>query len=285
MISVCSARDIAVARAVVPHILEFIPSKTYVFAVPAADMGAFRSSLPSAVTIVCEDDFLEGRSFAAINAILPQAAKWRTGWYLQQFVKIAACRAAGETTLIWDADTIPLRALRFGEDGDCISAYAATEYFPLYFSTLKALTGLERNTPQSFIAQCLCVRSYWTNSLIADIETHTGRHWMDAILANVTGVTGAEFSEYETIGNYVLHKYPDQLRFNARRWSRQGYRLVGDPDTLTPADITRLGRVYDFIAFENSQKQSHWGKILAEKALFLLRAQIASISSASDQAN
>jgi len=268
VISACCARDLAVAKLTASHVIDHITAHRYIFAVPKADIARFQSAMPSEFEIVDENEFLGEHTIASIREMLPPQISERAGWYLQQFVKMGACNEDDRVTLIWDADTVPLRSLAFGEDKACISAYAGKEYHEPYFATLEKLTGLTKKTEESFIAQCLCVRGAWMASLLNEIEARSDRPWIDAILMSLVGKSAAEFSEYETIGNYVRHKFPGQIQFNKRRWSRFGYSLVGSIDNMSPRRVSQLAKAYDFIAFEEWDQNSKWYKPLKERVRY-----------------
>jgi hypothetical protein len=267
IVSVCIARDLPTAAIGVREMLVRLQPRQYLYAVPKADMPTFRNAMPSAIDIVDEREFMEGWDLKKVHSVLPPPVSWRAGWYLQQFVKINASRLSG-TTLIWDADTVPLRNLTVGDSQTRISLYSGNEYHAPYFKTINALLGLERISRRSFIAQCMHVKSTWTNGLVEEIQNRSGRHWIEAVLSTLPGNHPCEFSEYETIGTFVAHYHPDEAVFNNVRWSRFGNRLIADPSDLTPSKKRYFGLIYNYIAFEPTLRNEAGARHAAE----LLRA-------------
>lgn len=260
VISACCARDIAVAVLSARGLVENVAARRYILAVPRAEVSQFSARVSARFDVVAEDEFLGGVTIDAVRRALSPARAKRAGWYLQQFVKLAAARDVACTSLIWDADTVLLREPDFGpgatKPGEVIRAYGSREYHAPYFETFEHLTGLKRAADRSFIAQCLCVRGTWIEALLSTIENRAGKDWVGAILAVLPGQCPSEFSEYETIGNFVLHRFPGELEFHNRRWSRFGHALIGGPEKLTPFRATALARAYDFIALEHGIRPS-----------------------------
>ncbi len=256
-----------------------IAARRYLLIVPPADMAVFSRRLSPEVEIHDWEDYLGGWTLSRVRAALPETVADRAGWYLQQIVKIAAARAEKGTALIWDADTIPLRPLDFGEDGAVINVYGSREHHAAYFDTLERLTGLRKIPDRSFIAQCLCVRWLWANEFIGAVEAHTGKFWIEAILSEIRGAGISEFSEYESLGTFVCERFPNEIRFNDRRWLRRGPQLVKGLADLTPGKLAALSQVYDFITFERWDTPSigaaiqtrgeFWGLYLLSKLGFM----------------
>ena len=68
------------------------------------------------VEILDEDSVVPAVTFASLKAILAKRnADDRTGWYLQQFLKMVICSwdTIANFYLVWDSDTILLRPMSF----------------------------------------------------------------------------------------------------------------------------------------------------------------------------
>jgi len=253
IISVCCARDLPTARIGIKQMLKYQSFKQYIYAVPSSDIHVFKDAMPASIEVVDERELSEGWDIRKITSALPKQLGWRAGWYLQQFIKINAARLGG-TTLIWDADTVLLRNLEIGDPNRKIFLYSGTENHHPYFKTIEKILGLTKKSSRSFIAQCMPVKSIWANSMIEVIERRCNRPWIEAILAEIPGGHPCEFSEYETIGTFVAHHYPEEAQFNNIQWSRFGTRIIDGPERLTNLKELYLSRIYNFIAFEATQK-------------------------------
>ncbi|WP_348223662.1 hypothetical protein [Luteolibacter sp.] len=183
----------------------------------------------------------------------------RVHWLFQQFIKINAIAESdlddGELVVIWDADTVPLRKIDFSDGPTgCIRYYHGKEHHQPYFDTIEALCDLERLTNLSFIAQCLPVRAGWVRELLQDIEERLSQSYVEAVLSRLPGKSGSEFSEYETIGAWVLAHHRDEMVFRKKnRWLRSGSSFFGSRTFGPMAMILfRLLAIrYDFVAIEN----------------------------------
>jgi hypothetical protein len=170
------------------------------------------------------------------------------GWYLQQFIKIqiASEQYKESIVLIWDADTVPLRPLNFiGSNGE-LYYFVGTEYHEPYFTTLRTLLNIDKLTPYSFIAQCIPLKASTAKSLIVELG---GNDWVDNIMKSLSDGSDCLFSEYETIGNYVLANNHNPVIFVPAPWLRDGDRYYYKYGCLEKA-INKLQYDYSYAAFE-----------------------------------
>jgi FkbM family methyltransferase len=246
LVTTCCLRDLTTWSHLSELILRYVGARRIRLIVPEADVAAFLAVTCPVVEVISENKILPDLNLAAVAERLPVALRHRAGWYLQQFLKIAACAQAApdEIVLIWDADTAPIRPLQFvGERGQ-LSYYISGEWHAPYFETLKSVTGLERVAQFSFIAQCFPARACWVQELISTIEQRQGCFWAEAILRALRGVSPSEFSEYETLGQFVFSRYPSQMEFRHGGWERFGNRVFSNP-----ANFRRFTDL-DYFAFE-----------------------------------
>jgi Family of unknown function (DUF6492) len=253
VVIVSCARDLAVNRLSIPAVLQQIRASSYAVVVPGRDLPSFKAVLPGEVDAIAEETLLPAWSVGRIADSLPSAVAPRGGWYLQQFLKIEAIRqlAGGEEALIWDGDTIPLRPMNFKDTDDRIGFYVGRgERHEPYFDTLRRLLGLERVMPESFIAQSMYVRVNWIHSLLEAIMQRTGKAWVDSILACISGIDPSEFSEYETLGTFVVSSFPREVFLIDRPWYRWGMAHFGGIDRVSELGLQKLSRIYDYVALE-----------------------------------
>jgi hypothetical protein len=253
IVSVACLEDLAAWSVTARFLKDTIPADRYEVIVPAQEVGAFRKITPPSIAVSNEQVYLGKHSIQSIRSALPASIRQRAGWYLQQFIKLEACRQGrpDDIALIWDADTVPLKPIRIVDETGRLNYYKSSEFHAPYFETIFALTGLEKATDFSFIAQCFPTRTRWVNELIDLIEKRTGQPWIDAVLLSVRGKSDYEFSEYETLGQYIHAFHREDVVYSERRWHRNGNSLIGGPGKLNPRRIRKLAVEYDFLSFES----------------------------------
>ena len=251
LICVCCQRDAATWEVASQYIVRFIPAKHYKVYVPDRELDFFKTITPSAFELIGESIFTS--SFAAeIKKRLPSRIADQYGWYLQQCIKLSAIQACntGEVALIWDADTVPIRPLRFIDEQARLMYYQAEENHRPYFDTILRLLGLEKKVNFSFIAQCFVLKASWFGDFCREIEKKHRTSWINAILNSIDFEVGNGFSEFETLGTFITHHYPDQICFTNRKWLRLGNSTIGHLAFLNDQLITTALSDYDFVSFE-----------------------------------
>ena len=104
--------DISVAIFNIPYILANLePQKIYIIANKSIE--DFFKSIDRCY-FVDEDSLYDGMNYNSIKNIVIErcGSQERTGWYFQQFLKMAyAFNSKDRYYLLWDADTIPLKKI------------------------------------------------------------------------------------------------------------------------------------------------------------------------------
>jgi len=265
VISVCAIKDLEAWAVAAPQILRFIRALHYEVIVPDDQVESFVKRTPSAIKVVAESFYLGAFSLAWCKSQMPEWAHSRAGWYLQQIIKISALGAGrpGQTALIWDADTVPLRPLHFFNDSGCLQYYRGRdkpEFWTPYFETLQSLAGFDRCAPHSFISQSFPVRVEWVQAFQIHVEQRHGVPWPQAIMAALDHTKGGCcFSEYETLGNFFYQHWPDSMVFSPRTHFREGTRLIGRAIDVHNPEWSRLPEWIDYIAFEEYQTGRYRG--------------------------
>lgn len=188
----------------------------------------------------------------------------RSGWYLQQFVKMKYAQVCKDDYyLLWDCDTIPLKKVTMFLDRPIFDI--KDEYHKEYFDTIgKILPGYEKKITKSFISEHMLIHTKSMNKMIADIESNTeieGKSFdekiLNAILEDILPYSG--FSEFETYGTYILSNFPDL--YNCREWKslREGTKYF-EVDKLTKKDFLWLSKEFDAITFEKTmeKRKGYW---------------------------
>jgi len=252
IMTACRDIDLPVLRIAYFNLQKFMPFKQLHVATAARNFRCFERALGRDVNLLDEDRLIPEMTLAELKTLPLPFFPRGAGWYYQQFLKYAFAfqNIEDDHYLIWDADTIALRPMRFFDDQGRMLFTKATEHHSPYFQTYKKLLGEEAHSEFSFISQHLIVQKSVLREMLARIEEMHPQHknWAWAIMGNLDGVGTNLFSEYETLGHYVKNKYPDRAVFQNLPWLRSGSDLFcGLPNEQ---DLARLGEQYAFTAFE-----------------------------------
>lgn len=251
VISVCSAKDIDVWTVASKKITESIKATHYTVIVPDSQVALFSSVTSAPYQVKPESQFV-GNAKEKIAQTLSKDNQDRVGWYLQQFVKIAAVLAHqdDDLVLIWDADTVPVKPLHFINQEGGLVYYKGSEHRKSYFVFIEKALGLKRTQDFSFIAQSLVTKAAWARELFQSLEGKTKLPWVDAILSQLDPAEPAGFAEFETLGSWIWHNHRHEIVISERPWYRNGFSLVGNPLTLSASVWRGLAKQYDFVSFE-----------------------------------
>jgi Family of unknown function (DUF6492) len=257
VVSVCYSADAATWKIAAPRIIEFIDAESYKLIVPEHEVEIFKSISPHQYKVLSEKLYVPDWQALLAKHRPPQRGN-KFGWYLQQFIKLSAIAAAPEeaSVLIWDADTIPLKKLDFIDQSGHYLFYKDQGFHAPYFSTIKKLLNLSRQQQASFISQCFVTKGAWIQEMIKDIELRHQRPWQEAIMQCLDIRLGLCFSEYETLGTFIAHQHPNEIRFTDRPWSRDGVRIFGGVENFGHSRLSGQNSNLDYVSFEKSQANS-----------------------------
>jgi Family of unknown function (DUF6492) len=214
----------------------------------ALDTGGLQNCT---IEVVDEKSVIPGLSASVVARHIPAHLPGRQSghWYYQQFLKMAFSRFAAKYPfyLIWDADTVLARPIRFFERG-AVLLTASHEWHKDYFRTLARILPDVRIPGRSYISQHLLVYREHMLALLDELSSH-GMPWWQYVLSSLAGRTPQQFSEYETYAAYCLTRWPNCYRSIWRRWLRHGRSYFGQE--LKFADVSLIGDLFDFVAFED----------------------------------
>ena len=255
VVCVCCKRDADTWKEASKHIVRFIKANKYKVYVPDHELNYFKSITPIAFDVIGESIFTKSFSLE-IKKRLPSKIADQFGWYLQQFIKLAAVSACNknEIVLIWDADTVPLRPLQFIDSDGMLVYYKSDEHHHPYFVTIDKLLGLNKIVDFSFIAQSFVINADWFNEFLAFLELRHQKDWVNALLDNINFNEGNSFSEYETLGAFISNRHKSQIRFSNNKWLRLGNSTIGHIAFLNDRLIAKKLHIYDFVSFEKWDK-------------------------------
>jgi hypothetical protein len=234
--------------------------RTFIMVCPGTDVAQARSTVaPGGCTIEVIDDesVIPGLSASLVSQHIPPHVPGQTvnlgRWYYQQFLKMGFARfsAAHPYYLIWDADTVLVRPVRFFDRG-AVLLTASHEWHGDYFRTMARLLPDVRIPRRSHISQHAMVCREHMLALLDELSAH-GMPWWQYVLSSLVGRTPQQFSEYETYAAYCLTRWPDRYRSIRRRWLRSGRSYFGRE--MSSADVSEIANLFDFVAFESWDKR------------------------------
>ena len=265
VISVCSVRDINIWEVNARQIIKNIKSEEYIVIVPDKDINIFRRKSPFDYKVYGESEYV-GDLIDLLKSKTINDMHYRLGWYLQQFIKLAAIKKSkdNDLILIWDADTIPLKKLIFFDNSQKVYFYKGIEEIGLhrpYFKLISTLLGISRSVDFSFISQCFPVKGYWVREFFEHIEFKHGKSWIDAMVECIDFNKSTEFSEYETLVTFISNKYREDIVFTDGRCLREGSAGIGGIENINKFPYSLWLKKFDFVAFESWDKNRFVMKI------------------------
>jgi FkbM family methyltransferase len=230
-----------------------VSADRYAVYVPDHEYEQFRDGTPTSIEVIPEST-LGLPALKEIAERLGERLARRAGWILQQLIKIEALRRgpSGSVSLIWDADTVPLKRLEFFHGGRLLFRESDEMHEP-YFKALKSLLGIPKLAGKSFVAQCFPCPADAVKNFCNQLEERHGKAWWDAIIDHIDRESLAGFSEYETLGNYLLSVEPGLVERVPANWYRKGYKLFANPNELAIGRESTFveSLPYDYISFES----------------------------------
>ena len=261
-----SYKDCWFLRKVIPYIRKNIVTDGVIFVLTSSRcFREFSQDFLSRnnVSVLDENQLYPTLTYTNVkNALAQYNMSSMTGWYFQQFLKLAfACsNYAKEYYLIWDADTIPLNKLSFFE-GEKILVNPKREYHAEYFETIYRLLGLHKSLDYSYISEHMMIRTDIVRQMLNDISPNAD--WLEQIIRKCDFSSKQAFSEFETIGTYCSAHYPQLFQLRQLSTLRWGGSIWGRQ--VTDTELERLGRDFDTVSFERGAKpffrRSIWWKL------------------------
>lgn len=252
------ARNNEILKKNIPYIIENLSPTKIIILTKKETIDTLKNcfSNNNMISFVDEDSVIPKLTYEYIESLLTQEniTTYRTGWYFQQFLKLAWAlnNNSSEWYLTWDSDTIPLKNIHFFDNQKpvFIKKY---EYNKPYFETIHNLLNLEKQNDFSFISECMLFNSAIVKEIIYKIESNdnfSGEQFFEKIVHSLVKTTNSycAFSEFETYGTYVTQTYPSLYTFKEIKACRYGARLFG----LNPnkEDLFRMKKKFDTISFE-----------------------------------
>ena len=196
---------------------------------PKKQLNEFQKKLPfKEIKIINEEEIISFNEFEKIfeklskNITYKDSFKERLRWYYQQILKI--CFAANftqknnENLIIWDADTIIIKKIKFFKGDKSIKYGNFFEFHKAYYMSNKHILKILPNYHISFLNQFIAIsksesdfllKNYLNfNPLKKEFAFKISEHILSSIFIKHEIYNGSMFSEYELIGmsNYMFSK-------------------------------------------------------------------------------
>lgn len=207
------------------------------------------------------EDTLYGKlDYCTIRELIYKRDKYavkRTGWYLQQFLKMSySMICEDEYYLVWDADTIPLVKMEMFDDKGVPFFDVKEEYHRPYFTTLNRLFNatVKKFNSYSYISEHMLIKVEYMRKLIDDIEKNDsleGEFYYEKVMNCIRkiDISYSGFSEFETYGNYVENNYVGKYKIRRLRTLRNGDRYLHYPPIQR--EVEWAAGSYDILSMEN----------------------------------
>lgn len=210
------------------------------------------------VIAIDEDKIIKNLSFKVVEDIIIRLSSQstRTGWYFQQFIKMAYALIAEKNYVIWDSDTVMLKKVVFLEDDKHILYFNDVDEHLPYLVTLKKLfPDIKEINDVSFVTEKMFVDYKIMQEIIHSIESKFAKSFFEAILENIeeSNLLGSGFSEFATYAHYVINYYSNNYHLEKSSHFRSGTRIFGELPDLN--DLESVATYYNSISFEKWQKK------------------------------
>ena len=252
--------DLQVCSYLLPFWERYLPIRNIVFVGPKSLESEVDKLGRSNCEYIDEDTIIK---FSELRNIIEdytqgdEASIKRTGWYLQQFIKMQyAFLCKDEYYLIWDSDTMPLHTIEMME-GNTPIFHMKEEHNQPYFDTMRRLLGANMlKSQKSFISEHMLIHCKIMKELIDCIDSREdirGDAWYEKVIRVIDkkDIMYSGFSEFETYGTYVTTYHPQLYMCSNWKSERRG-NLFFEIENLDWADASWLGKQFDAISFEKT---------------------------------
>lgn len=257
VVTTCRSRDLPVLKITVRRLQRHVPCRNIVVISPDVECRKISKALGTAVNVLPENSFLPNCRIEDVRKLPISGFPKGAGWYFQQFLKLqySFVETADDFYLIWDADTVPLRPMRFFNASGRMLLTKAREYHAPYFETYERLLAEDARREFSFIAQQMVIQKSVAREMIRTIEHQISGNetWPWKILKELPPTGNNLFSEYETYGHFIKNRYPDRIEFVERSWFRQEATVAGCK-VPTEEELNELAKDFDYVAFERASR-------------------------------
>lgn len=256
-------RNMKIMKITIPYLRKYVTGRDIILVGKKLLEEECQRSFPDC-RFIDEDNLYTDLNYHTVKSLVSRKNKyatWRTGWYFQQFLKMAYAMECKESYyLVWDTDTVPLRPISMINSSNEKPYFdVKTEYNRPYFTTLKKLffPPIEKKVPYSYISEHMLINTDIMKHLVKDIESNhklNGELFFEKILNAILeiDILHSGFSEFETYGNYVNIKYKDFYDIRQLKSLRNGKYYLGND--LYDDLLEWAAASYDLISIEESSE-------------------------------
>ena len=259
VVTVCTSEHGDVWKHTSKLMVDFFGASKYKVYVPEKEITEFIAITPPQFEILSEEKLGNAYLKKLREKIVHYENQERFGWYLQQFHKIEAIQEVDtEGVLIWDADCVPLKKMRFfDEAGTPLYMVASKEMHQPYFELIEKTLGIKRVQDNSFVIPGFPMRSQWVEEFIFELAGPLGKEWYEKLLDDIDFSLKSGFSEFETLGTWVANRKPAGWKKTYMNWERFGQSRFGYAKSFDTKELIGIGAAnnLDIISFENWDKR------------------------------
>lgn len=265
-------RDYSFLKTTIRYVNKYLtPKRIYII----TDIR-FKRYLPKAIlqnknyVVLDETKLLEGLTNDNLKHLFSKLGRTKmgTGWYFQQFLKMAFALSDYCDTdyyLSWDSDTIPLRKIDFFNEDGIPYFTMKTEHHDPYFVAIERLLGITNTNSRSYIAENMMFNKSIMIELINKIQSNghvEGNTWYEKIIYAIEpeSVSPMGFSEFETYGNYCFNFHSNYYQERTLPSFRAGGLIQGR--FVSDRILKQLGFDQTTASFEIYDRPPFpWGKL------------------------
>nr|WP_302945980.1 DUF6492 family protein [uncultured Prevotella sp.] len=191
------------------------------------------------------------------NALFEKGLDRLTGWYFQQFLKMAFAfyENVEDYYLVWDSDTFPINKISFFDNQCRVLVNPKREHHQPYFDMINKILGDNcKFASYSFISEHMMFKTSYMKELIQIIASKQNLDislWWKFIIENSDSKINQNFSEFELYGTYLFNNYPESFVIRNLITFRSGGKFFGR--TVTKEELMYLSYDFDTVSFERGQ--------------------------------
>ncbi len=190
--------------------LKIHPCAIIVTSIPEIDLEKFLRYQTDKSLIYADESILSENLTSRIKV----EAGDRSGWYLQQFIKLELARKFGTNKkigMIWDSDSLPVAQLKhFGSNQEILFAISNFQN-PAYFDQIMRSLQIEKQIQGSFISQYMIFKQKWLEEIV-QLLGGDGKY-LDKLAESIDFSIPSGFSEYEFLGSYIYQNHRSEIGF------------------------------------------------------------------------
>lgn len=86
-----------------------------------------------------------------------------------------------------------------------------------------------------------------------ELETRHAKKWWEAVIDEIDFTEECGFSEYETLGNYILSNFESEMVLSSRNWLRDAGKLP--VVSSMQKQLEKYSLDFDFVSYEKDHRR------------------------------